>query len=242
MPTKIEWCDYTINPVVGCSKISEGCQNCYAETMAWRLKCMGIPKYQDVVDENGWTGQVGVDMSVFDGLPKKPKKIFISSMGDLFHSAVPDDVRVEIFKKISQLENHIFMILTKRPNRMLTFFATEHSKFNMAGNCWFGVTVESPEYLHRISVLLKFRATVLFVSIEPMLQYMDIYEYLYWLPCLDGRDRSLLNWVIAGPETGPGKRECKPEWIEDLFQQCSEAGVPFFDKRKSNYLTREFPK
>lgn len=82
--TKIEWCHETINPIVGCSKVSEGCQNCYAEKMAWRLKCMGNPKYQDVVDHNGWTGEIAGDMSVFDKLPKKPKKIFISSMGDLF--------------------------------------------------------------------------------------------------------------------------------------------------------------
>jgi len=244
MPTKIEWCDETINPIVGCSKISDGCQNCYAEKMAWRLKCMGVPKYQDVVDKNGWTGKIGVDMSVFDKLPKTPKKIFVSSMGDLFHENVTDkqldsifaNIAYDAFYPISALFNkqpHTYLLLTKRPERIANSPHPEH--FARWTNIWLGVTAENQKRAdERIPTLLQIPAAVRFVSIEPMLEPVDLDDF--W-----GAPGVGLDWVIVGPETGPGKRECKPEWIRDLYEQCQESGVPFFDKTKTNWIARESP-
>jgi len=263
MPTKIEWCDETINPIVGCSKISEGCRNCYAEKMAWRLKCMGIPKYQDVVDKNGWTGKIGIDIHGFNKVPKaiKAKKIFISSMGDLFYSGVSDKQIFETFDAMRHTHflHHTWQILTKRPVRMSEVI-NKYDRHGLPCNIWPGVTVESSKYLHRIEELLQIRAAVRFVSVEPMLGEIDISQ---WLDPYRGLDYTYLNcikngliskdqaealkvpsidWVIAGPETGPGKRKCKPVWIENLYEQCQAAGVPFFDKIKNNWLAREFPK
>lgn len=244
MPTKIEWCDETINPVVGCSKISDGCLNCYAEKMAWRLNRMGHPKYQDVVDKNGWTGKHHADLNPFHELPKKPKKVFVISMGDLFHENLRDSTIDFIFYAMRGYPQHTYMLLTKRPERMAFYFKKRVSLECIQGipNLWLGVTVESPKYLNRIDVLLKIQAEIHFVSIEPMLAYMGISKYLHQPPCKDGAERSLLDWVIAGPETGPGKRECKPEWIRSLYEQCQDANVPFFDKTKKEWLAREFPK
>jgi len=243
MPTKIEWCDETINPIVGCSKVSEGCERCYAEKMAYRLKRMGHPKYQNVVDKNGWTGKHHADLNPLHELPKKPKKVFVVSMGDLFHENLRDSTIDMIFYAMRDYPQHTYMLLTKRADRMAFYFKKRIDRECVRGipNLWLGVTVESPKYLPRIDVLLKIHAEIHFVSIEPMLSYMDISEYLYQPPCKDGVERSLIDWVICGPETGPGKRDCNPKWIERIFIQCQAAGIPFFDKTKKNCLAREFP-
>ena len=239
--TKIEWANYTINPIVGCSKISEGCLNCYAEKMAWRLKCMGIPKYQDVVDKNGWTGKIGVDMSVFDKLPKTPKKIFVTSMGDLFHENVTDKQIDNVFAQIAYdqcwplagLFNerlHTYLLLTKRPGRILNAGHPEH--FARWPNIWLGVTAENQKrYDERWSILSKIPAAVKFVSIEPALEYVNIDIFTPWP-----------DWVIWGPETGPGKRPCNPKWAKKTYELCKDANIPFFDKSKKNWLAREFPR
>jgi len=270
--TKIEWVQgtdgvkgLTINPIVGCSKISEGCQNCYAEKMAWRLKCMGIPKYQDVVDRNGWTGKIGVDMSVFNNLPEKPKKIFVGSMGDLFHDNVPtyktyghifDRAYMSNYKKGMKLkEPSIFIFLTKRPINMLKKIEYYQHRYggNMPSNIWLGVTAENQKRAdERIPILLQIPAAKRFVSVEPMLDFISIKHLLnlkeptfktgiVGADCFGYQNKRCISWVIAGPETGPGKRECKPGWIRDLYEQCQAAGVPFFDKRKKNWIAREFP-
>jgi len=244
MATKIEWCDETINPIVGCSKISDGCQNCYAEKMAWRLNRMGHPKYQQVVDAGGWTGKQHCTLNPFYGLPKKPKKVFVCSMGDLFHKNLRGSTIDMIFYAMREYPQHTYMLLTKRPDRMDFYFKKRVSQkcLKEIPNLWLGVTVESPKYLDRIDVLLKMRAAVKFVSIEPMLDFMDIKKYLYWPPCADGTKRSLIDWVIAGPETGPGARLCPAGAIDNLYDQCLMSGIPFFDKTKKNWLAREFPK
>ena len=235
--TKIEWCDETINPIVGCSKISEGCRHCYAEKMAWRLKCMGIPKYQDIVDRNGWTGEIGIDMSVFDRLPKRPRKIFIGSMGDLFHENVSWCQIADIFDIMmdnNTVNPHTYMLLTKRPDR-LDFFITEYFKGNPfwkqdLENIWLGVTVEHPDYLWRIEELLKTPAAVRFISIEPMLEPVDLWDKV--IPAMvHGVDVDPLDWVIVGCETGPRRRITKLKWIEDLVIQCSDVGIPVFVKQ-----------
>ena len=249
--TNIEWADYTINPIVGCTKISEGCRFCFAEKMAWRLKCMGNPKYQDVVDKNGWTGNIGVDFGdIFSKLKNaKPKKIFVSSMGDLFHEKVLWNNQYKIFEMAYLLKQHTFMLLTKRPNILLNYYDSTffHLKrnYNFSGdflpNLWLGITAENQKRAdERIPILLQIPAAVRFISVEPMLGSVDISQTVtYWDDPVAG-----IHWVIAGPETGPGARPCKPVWIEDLYEQCQwagAAGIPFFDKRKENWLAREFP-
>jgi len=244
MPTKIEWCHETWNPITGCSPISEGCKNCYAQRMAQRLKGrFGYPEdepfrvtfHPDRLDQPlKW---------------KKPQMIFVCSMGDLFHKDLRRNTgfgtsweRVcEIYEVMMKTSWHTFLILTKRPDNMGWFYKEWVNCLVEVRNIWLGVTVESSKYLSRIDELLKIPAVIRFVSIEPMLEPMYILKYLKQPKTLDGRERSLLNWVIAGPETGPGKRTCKPEWIKHLYDQCQEAGVPFFDKTKKNWLAREFP-
>jgi len=240
MSTKIEWCDETINPIVGCTKISEGCQNCYAEKMAWRLKCMGHPQYQDVVDENGWTGKIGFDLDKIERLPmpRKGKRFFVVSMGDIFNKDVSDNQRDQVFYCLRFRPRHTNIILTKRPGHMKRYFEGCRERgvpvlfWESHGlKLWKGVTVENNEMgFFRLAILKKIPAAIKFVSVEPMLERVDFENHLSWL-----------DWVIVGPETGPWARECKPEWIESLYEQCKAAGVPFFDKRK-DYLVREFPK
>ena len=236
MMSKIEWCDITINPIVGCTKISEGCQNCYAEKMAYRLKCSGIRKYQDVVDKDGWTGKIGVDKTALMMLPGKPKKIFISSMGDFFHNNVGVLTMDLVFKIVKLNPQHTFIFLTKRIERVLDLF---HPKKYLP-NLWLGVTAENQKRAdERIPVLLQIPAAVRLVSVEPMLERVDL--EIPWGQGIGDLIIENLNWVICGPETGPKARPCKTEWIEDLYHQCKSAGVPFFDKRKTGWIAREYP-
>jgi protein gp37 len=188
---------------------------------------------------------------------KKPRKIFVCSMGDIFHSKVPHIDHQDVFAVMHRFQQHIYMLLTKRPKNINTeeiqsgVYASVWQK-----NIWLGVTTENQKRAdERIPTLLQIPAAVRFVSIEPMLGPVDlIYRpqgYMAgWRNYLNGQWEKLgsgimtttkLDWVIAGPETGPGARECKPEWIEDLYEQCKAAGVPFFDKRKENWIAREFP-
>ena len=276
--SKIEWCDVTINPIVGCSKISEGCTGCYAEKMAYRLMRMGIPKYQGVVNKNGWTGKIGIDLGVFHKTPFKSKKIFVVSMGDLFNENVGIDEMDAVFRGMREYPWHTYILLTKRPQRMAIavegWFEGGNKKMP---NVWLGVTAENQKRAdERIPILLQIPAAVRFVSVEPMLEPVnlgwgenghrglkvlkiaegavfrcglskqvlapikDAGKWIRWDAA--GEHYPEISWVICGPETGPKARPCKPEWIEDLYEQCKVAGVPFFDKRKNGWLAREYPK
>jgi len=237
--TKIEWCDQTWNPVTGCSPISEGCQNCYAKKMARRLAGRyGYPEYPNHFD-------VTIHPDRINNPPKWKggKKIFVCSMGDLFHENVPNHKTYGRIFDIAYMSGHgrqmvkrdpdYYLFLTKRVDRMAVKIEYYRHRYggSMPDNAWIGVTAENQKrYDERWPILSKIPAAVKFVSIEPALEYVNIDIFAPWP-----------DWVIAGPETGPGARECKPEWIESLYEQCKEAGVPFFDKRKENYLAREFP-
>ena len=225
--TKIEWADATWNPVTGCSPVSSGCTNCYAKRMANRLKGRyGYPK-----DEPFRPGIVHQDKLDQPRKWQKSRKIFVCSMGDLFHPDVNRATVEDMCETVYDCKRHIFMMLTKRPEAMLDFFGISLDADLWGDNLWLGVTAENQKrYDERWPILSKIPAAVKFVSIEPALEYVNIDIFAPWP-----------DWVIAGPETGPGARECKPEWIESLYEQCKEAGVPFFDKRKENYLAREFP-
>ncbi|MDR2054494.1 MAG: phage Gp37/Gp68 family protein [Desulfovibrio sp.] len=187
--TRIEWCDLTINPIVGCSKCSEGCQNCYAERFAARLAKHPNPKisskYAGVVDKHGkWTGEVsGLDLYVFDGLPHKPKRIFVGSMTDIFHENVSYDTIDDIFTECELLESHTFYFLTKRPQNIRPFldWCEEHTgRVRFCENTWLGVTVcNQQEADDKIPVLLQAPAVKRFVSVEPCLGPVDIGKYLY---------------------------------------------------------------
>ncbi len=190
MTTKIEWCDATINPVVGCSHCSPGCDNCYAERFAARMAKHPNPKisgkYAGVVDENGkWTGNFNVDLTPFASLPKKSKRIFIGSMCDIFHKNASYNWFLWIVRRMSQYPQHTFILLTKRPQRMNKFISLTRETDTDCGlwplpNLWLGVTVcNQAEADEKIPSLLQTPAAVRFVSVEPCLGPVDL-GHLSW--------------------------------------------------------------
>jgi protein gp37 len=253
MPSKIEWTDETWNPVVGCSKISAGCENCYAQKMACRLAHMGNRAYQDVVrvSDQGiplpgrWNGKTAfVETALYKPLHwKKPRRIFVCSMGDLFHESVPFKWVHQIWDIMKACPQHTFMILTKRPEKMKRDIELVYMKERMGWakgfwqHVWLGVTAENQETAdERIPVLLQIPAAVRFVSVEPMLWRVDLTP---WLPrFLDfsyTTDPARLDWIICGGESGPGARPLHPDWARSLRDQCQDAEVPFFFKQWGNF-------
>ena len=163
-------------------------------------------------------------------------------MGDLFHKNVIWETHFEIFETMIDNPQHTYLFLTKRPKRMKEVFKI--FDLDAIKNLWIGVTAENQKRANeRIPILLSIPAKVHFVSIEPMLDVIDLTGEGYIPVHMIGgvEKETFLDWVICGPETGPGRRECKPEWIENLYKQCKEANIPFFDKRKTGWLAREFP-
>ena len=206
----IEWTESTWNPVTGCTKISAGCLNCYAERMALRLKAMGQANYR-----NGF--EVTCHRESLD-LPlkwKKPQMIFVNSMSDLFHKDVPDDFVLDIFSTMQCAKQHQYQILTKRAERLAKF----SYELPWEKNIWMGVTVESDEYKYRIDYLRYTSAHIKFLSLEPLLS--DIGEL----------DLNEIDWVIVGGESGPGARPMKIEWVRNIREQCLAQNVPFFFKQ-----------
>lgn len=232
--SRIEWTEATWNPVTGCTPISEGCEHCYAKRMATRLRgrCgypAGAP-FQVKVHPDRYNEPFGW---------RKSKKIFVCSMGDLFHEYVPFPWINEVFSVIQRCTHHRFMVLTKRPERMrnyiskiLQFRGWPESDIPFP-NVWMGITAETQRRAdERIPVLLEIPAARRFVSVEPMLGPVDLFQWL-------GGDRQIkaphkfnggLDWVICGGETGPGARPLHPDWVRSLRDQCQAAGVPFFFK------------
>lgn len=257
--TKIEWCDITINPVVGCSKCSPGCDNCYAERFAARLSKHPNPnirnKYKGVVDERGkWTGESSLfDISVLESLPKIPKRVFVGSMTDIFHERASLIAVAKILDKIKKCPKHTFLFLTKRPEKMREFISFFSSRFFEGGgiekNIWLGVTVCNQEEADvKIPILLDTPAEKRFVSIEPMLGPVDLTRIdscanenpdWYRVNAITGEHTDMcrpcpdvpkLDWVICGGETGPNSRPIHPDWVRGLRDQCASAEVPFFFK------------
>lgn len=252
--TNIEWADMTINPVVGCSKCSPGCDNCYAERFAARLakNPKTAAKYAGVVDERGkWTGKISaLDLSCFDKLPKKPKRIFVGSMTDLFNEWASPVTVEKIIKEIRNHSQHTFMLLTKRPQ----FIRCVSLNKKPLPNVWLGVTVcNQQEADEKIPVLLSIPAAKRFVSIEPMLGPVDLDRFVFnWKKrylhgsaqlCPDLVEKHAppsLDWVIVGGETGPNARPMHPDWVRSLRDQCQAAGVPFFFKGWGGWLSWSF--
>lgn len=207
----IEWTEMTWNPVTGCTKISPGCKFCYAETLAHRLQSMGIPGY-----ENGF--EINLLSSRLDQPRRRkvPTIWFVNSMSDLFHPNVPFPFVEKVIDTIAHTPQHIYQILTKRPNRMIRFFA----KREIPANLWLGVTVEDRKYgVPRIDKLREVAANVRFLSIEPLLE--DVGELN-----LQG-----IHWVIVGGESGSKARPMKVEWARRLRDQCKHEKIAFFFKQ-----------
>src|SRR5262245_36697861 len=200
----IDWPEATWNPITVCDKISPGCTNCYAERMSLRLKLMGQKNYR-----NGF--EVTLHEHALE-LPlkwKKPQRIFVNSMSDLFHKDVPVDFIQKVFATMRQASWHRFQILTKRADRL----AELSPDIDWPANVWMGVSVESADYTWRIDHLRGVGARVRFLSIEPLLGP---------IPNLDLHS---IHWAIVGGESGPGARPMQEEWVIEIREQCRAAGV-----------------
>jgi protein gp37 len=210
LSTTIEWTDSTWNPVTGCTKISSGCANCYAERLALRLKAMGNPSYV-----NGFSVTLHEEALRLPLKWKKPQTIFVNSMSDLFHEDIPVDFIMSVFDVMRRADWHNFQILTKRADRMLEL----SPKLKWMPHIWMGVTVEEQTYTSRITQLQKTGARVKFLSLEPLLGPISNLH-------LEG-----IDWVIVGGESGPKARPMKKNWAIDIRNQCQEKRVPFFFKQ-----------
>lgn len=245
--TSIQWTDVTWNPTTGCDRVSPGCDNCYALTMAKRLKGMGSAKYQR--DGDPRTSGPGFGLTVHPSavnLPLKwrvPKMVFVNSMSDLFHARVPRSWTADIFAVMAAAPRHTFQVLTKRPNRALRMLNdpafAEQVKDRAAGkglltwiwplpHVWLGTSIESDDYMWRADDLRQTGAAIRFLSLEPL------------LGPLSSLDLTGIHWVIVGGESGSGARPCELGWIEDIVNQCHEAEVPVFVKQFGSVLGRQF--
>jgi protein gp37 len=200
----------TWNPVTGCTKISPGCKHCYAETMAKRLLSMGSPRYP-----NGFAVTLQEDLVDLPRRWRTPRKVFVNSMSDLFHSSVPAAFIQRVFQTMNECSQHQFQILTKRPERTLQLAG----RLQWTHNIWMGVSVESQAYVRRANLLRQVPAYIRFLSIEPLL------GPICHLP-LEG-----IHWVIVGGESGPRARGLQQRWVEQIYQQCRGYNVPFFFKQ-----------
>jgi protein gp37 len=208
--SNIEWTESTWNPVTGCTKVSPGCKHCYAERLANRLKLMGQANYANGFDLTLQRHAVGLPLKW-----KKPQRIFVNSMSDLFHDDVPEEFVMQVFDVMRRAHWHQFQILTKRSERLRTLSA----RLSWAGNIWMGVSVESQNYTFRIDDLRQTGAAIKFLSLEPLLGPLH---------ALDLRG---IDWAIVGGESGPGARSMSADWARDILNQCRKANVPFFFKQ-----------
>jgi protein gp37 len=208
--TAIEWTESTWNPVTGCTKISIGCKNCYAERFAYRLQKMGNSSYRN-----------GFKLTIHDHLLnrpliwKRPQMIFVNSMSDLFHKNVSEEFILRVFSVMENANWHVFQVLTKRSERL----AQLNGKIKWPSNVWMGVSVETSDYKYRIDHLKKIQARVRFLSLEPLLGPITNLN-------LDG-----IDWVIVGGESGPKARIMKREWVTEIRDQCISKRIPFFFKQ-----------
>jgi protein gp37 len=209
--SNIEWTERTWNPTVGCTKISQGCKHCYAETMALRLKAMGVRGYED-----GFCLTLIPERLNEPLVRRKPTVYFVNSMSDLFHEKVPFAYIEQVFEVMREARQHTFQILTKRAERMARFCRTR----SIPANVWLGVSVENRKQgVPRIDLLRKIDVGVRFLSIEPLLE--DLGE-------LDLHD---IHWVIVGGESGKKARPMHQSWVTSIKHQCDSAGIAFFFKQ-----------
>ena len=208
--SKIEWTETTWNPVTGCTKISTGCQNCYAYTLAKRLKAMSNPRYI-----NGFDITLHYDLLDKPLSWKSPRKIFVNSMSDLFHEDIPVEFIEKVFATMNKASWHTFQVLTKRSENLKKLSPS----LKWSENIWMGVTVESFSEKYRIDDLKETKAKIKFLSLEPLLS------------SLGKIDLSNIDWVIVGGESGPKARPMNIDWVREIRDQCIEQKTPFFFKQ-----------
>lgn len=220
--TQIEWTDATWNPVAGCSLSSAGCKNCYAMQMARRLEAMHVPKYKGLTQKRGknitWNGKVREDKESLK-IPyrwKKPRKIFVNSMSDLFHDKVSDDFILSVWKVMRETPRHNYQILTKRPERM---FEVVKQMKEVLPNVWLGTSVEDEKVKERIKFLRKTPAAIRFISFEPLIGSVG---------SINLRN---IDWAIVGGESGSRARPIKEEWIDNIHSHCKAYNTAFFFKQ-----------
>ncbi len=211
MAHKIEWTEQTWNPSAGCTKISSGCKNCYAEAMAIRLQAMGVEGYR-----NGFNFNT-VPSRLYDPLKRRtPTVFFVNSMSDIFHENMPEEYLNKIFEVIRKTPHHTYQILTKRADRMLEYLSSK----KIPRNIWLGVTVENKkEGLPRIDKLKQLKASILFLSMEPLLEDLGKVNL------------ENIDWVIVGGESGNKARSMEKSWVLNIKQQCLENDIAFFFKQ-----------
>lgn len=212
--TEIEWTDATWNPVSGCTRLSRGCDNCYAERLAERFR--GVPNHpfehgfdltlrpHKLLEPLGW---------------RRPRRVFVNSMSDLFHKEIPREFVDQVFATMERANWHVFQVLTKRSSLMQRYVRRRYQGEKAPPNIWLGVSVEDGRSLGRIRHLARTQATVRFVSFEPLLEDPGPID-------LTG-----IHWAIAGGESGPFARPVRAEWIRSIRDQCRAAGVAFFFKQ-----------
>ena len=219
--TSIEWTDATWNPVAGCTILTAGCTNCYAMRMAARLEAMGMEKYVGLTRKTGgrakWTGKVTTDPKSLS-IPatwSKPRRVFVNSMSDLFHSDVPASFIADVWNVMQDTPRHTYQILTKRPDIM----ARITPELPVLPNVWLGTSVEDGRVLYRLDDLRRVPAAIRFVSLEPL------------IGSVVGADLSGIHWAIVGGESGPGARSMDPAWVDEIERMCRRYGTAFFFKQ-----------
>jgi protein gp37 len=212
--TAIEWTDATWNPVTGCTKISAGCDHCYAERFAERFR--GTPGHPF---KNGFDLTLRPERLEQPLSWRRPRMIFVNSMSDLFHKQVPTNFISQVFDTMERAEWHTFQVLTKRSSIMRDFLFSRYGSNRGPSHIWCGVSVEDGKRKSRILHLRKAPAGMRFLSIEPLIGSIGTLD-------LNG-----IDWVIVGGESGPGAREMKPEWVREVRDQCIAQDVAFFFKQ-----------
>ena len=247
--TRIEWADAVWNPVTGCTRVSQGCANCYAETMARRMRGMaasGAPGARIWADREFTDVRIHPERLEQPLHWRKPRRVFVNSMSDLFHEDVPQWFLYDVLDIVRRCPQHTFLVLTKRARRMSEVdwhCAKNAQNYAAMPNLWLGVSVENQATAdERIPLLLQTPAAVRFVSAEPLLGPLNLTHCGeidgHPLCCLDchplvqDQEKCIgIDWVIVGGESGPGARPCNVEWIRSIVRQCKEAAVPCFVKQ-----------
>ena len=214
----IEWTDATWNPVTGCTKISPGCAHCWAERMAWRLQGMGQKRYA-----RGFEVTTHEDLLEKPLRWAKPRLVYVSFMGDLFHEQVPEEFILRVFDVMGRAPRHRFHVLTKRPERLVEM----SPRLPWSSNVWAGATVEDDAHRGRADQLRRTGAAVKFLVLEPLLGPVD------------ELDLTGIGWVIVGGESGPGARPMHIDWVRSIRDQCASAGVPFYFKQWGGVRRKE---
>ena len=239
--TSIEWTrgddglpGKTWNPTTGCDRVSPGCDHCYAATMAARLQAMGSPRYQ--ANGNPRTSGPGFKLTIHPDtldLPyswRKPRRVFVNSMSDLFHPDVPDGFIAQVWEVMGRASQHTYQVLTKRPQRLAAWVNRWVGGSGVTlTNVWLGTSIESDRYCWRADHLRATPAAVRFLSLEPLLGPLPSLD-------LDG-----VGWVIIGAESGRGARPMDDDWVRDIRDRCVTAGIPFFFKQQATHAGQKLP-